>query len=96
MNHMFCVLLESPRRGDSNISKTYVFLKNNMGLSMKKNEKKIHDPRIFVQTELTLYRILMLQRMKRVIKRVHCSVLFSYEEDAAVPKESIPKEGISP
>ena len=34
-------LLESPHRGDSNkYKKTYVFLKNNTGLSMKKKKKK--------------------------------------------------------
>ena len=34
-------LLESPQRGDSyKYPKTYVFLKNNMGLSIKKKKKK--------------------------------------------------------
>ena len=47
-NHIFVYLLESPR-GDSNKYPKVCFLKNNETV-----DEKIHDPLIFVQTELTL------------------------------------------
>ena len=51
MSHKFCVLVRvASVRRFLQVSKTYVFLKNDMELSMK----KIHDPLIFVQTELML------------------------------------------
>ena len=51
MNHTFCVFVRiASLRRFKQIHITYVFLKNNMGISMK----KIHDLLIFVQTKLTL------------------------------------------
>ena len=50
MNHTFCVFVRiASARRFLQIPKMYVFLKNNMGMSMK----KIHDSMSFVQTELT-------------------------------------------
>ena len=60
-------LIESPRRGDSKIHKTHVFLKDNRGISMKNTRSAdFCADRIDVITNFAVI-------TNVVIKRVHCT-----------------------
>ena len=69
MSYTFCVLVRiASVRRFLQVSKTHVFLKNNVGLSMKKNTRSADfcADRIDVITDFAVI-------TNVVIKRVHCS-----------------------
>ena len=75
INHTFVYLLESPRQ----ISTRYVFLKNNMGLSMK---KKISADFCADQIDvITNFAVIT----NVVIKRIHCSSIVTVVDIILLP-----------